>query len=76
VRQCLVAPGCGNLGEFVPQAGDPAQIVVADVHGMLDEKMESDPMNAWRCDQLSAAGGGLNCSACGHGATKLRLPIE
>jgi hypothetical protein len=33
-------------------------------------------MNVSRCDQLPAAGGGINCSACGHGATKLRLLIE
>jgi hypothetical protein len=38
--------------------------------------MELDPMNVWRCDQLSAAGGGINCPACGRGTTKLQLLIE
>jgi hypothetical protein len=43
---------------------------------MLGEEIELDPMNVWRCDQLSAAEGGINCPACGHGATKSQLLIE
>jgi hypothetical protein len=43
---------------------------------MLGGQVELDPMKVWRCDQLSAAGGGINCPACGRGATKLQLLIE
>jgi hypothetical protein len=47
---------------------------------MLGEEMELDPMldpmNVWRCDQLSAAGGGINYPACGRSATRLQLLIE
>jgi hypothetical protein len=54
----------------VPQAGNPAQIVVVDVHAMLGEEVERDPMNVSRCYQLSATEGSTNCGVCGRGATR------